>query len=460
MPPKFKPKQPKARKAKTKEQIQGIQSRVSKEDKRVDAIKAAQQRSFALREDPSQFLVGLSDMATAYTRTALAKVNTTNQLDVFDAPSQEIDSLSPVPRDLNLPPGVDVGKAFTDRVISGGGADGSDYLSLKDKGLDPSKYQKYNQPPGIRKLTYVERKRLNEEDATPQAINYGNPFGQASLDFNAGFTPSEYLPKEYEDAEEQGDGGLSALSEVNAYQLDKNIIVVPSREQKKAVRVGLDLTKQQQMEFIKRIKTLRKQMKKAGSEEERSSIQDEIDEMEQGNTAKRRESKRQKEDRISSASENTFGRESILASAQGIKKYPGPANIYTDMTKVRDYMRKPNPESIVSKDAYRAGTSVLGTSEEEVLETNLTEYASARWSGTSNKGGGTLGNTEVYSNQLSNYIAPEITPLQMRSLKSIPDWGSYQDSQEADEVVGDSELPIRMDAMAIEDARRTQGHYR
>ena len=219
------------------------------------------------------------------------------------------------------------------------------------------------------------------------------------------------------------------------------------------------------MEFIKRIKTLRKQMKKAGSEEERSSIQDEIDEMEQGNTAKRRESKRQKEDRISSASENTFGRESILATAQGIKKYPGPANIYTDMTKVRDYMTKEagragvGVETILTKDAYRSGTSVLGTSEEEVLETDLTEYASARWSGTSNKGGGTLGNTEVYSNQLSNYIAPEITPLQMRSLKSIPDWGSYQDSQEADEVVGDSELPIRMDAMAIEDARRTQGHY-
>ena len=100
MPPKFRPKQPKARKAKTSEQKAVIAGRQAKEDRRGDDIKRAQQRSFALRKDPQSFLTGMGDMATAYTTTAMAKVNTTRvRVQVYSSLNQETLNLSLVKKE-------------------------------------------------------------------------------------------------------------------------------------------------------------------------------------------------------------------------------------------------------------------------------------------------------------------------------------------------------------------------
>ena len=98
MPPKFKPKQPRARKAKTSEQKAVIAGRQAKEDRRGDDIKRAQQRSFALRKDPQSFLTGMGDIATAYTTTAMALVNKTRET---DAQIEEPRAPAPI-----IPPGV------------------------------------------------------------------------------------------------------------------------------------------------------------------------------------------------------------------------------------------------------------------------------------------------------------------------------------------------------------------
>ena len=98
MPPKFKPKQPRARKAKSAEQKAVIAGRQAKEDRRGDDIKRAQQRSFALRKDPQSFLTGMGDMATAYATTSMALVNKTRETD-----AQIEEPRAPAPA---IPPGV------------------------------------------------------------------------------------------------------------------------------------------------------------------------------------------------------------------------------------------------------------------------------------------------------------------------------------------------------------------
>lgn len=98
MPPKFRPKQPKARAAKSAEQKAVIAGRQAKEDRRGDDIKRAQQRSFALRKDPQSFLTGMGDMATAYATTSMALVNKTRETD-----AQIEEPRAPAPA---IPPGV------------------------------------------------------------------------------------------------------------------------------------------------------------------------------------------------------------------------------------------------------------------------------------------------------------------------------------------------------------------
>ncbi len=107
------PKKPRARKAKSEGQRTAIKARQASEDARVDAIAKQRQRSYALRENPQDFLTGMSELTQAYANTGMAKVNATLASDK----ANEIAEIAPAPPAPALPPGVAIKKKNPSKKI-------------------------------------------------------------------------------------------------------------------------------------------------------------------------------------------------------------------------------------------------------------------------------------------------------------------------------------------------------
>tara|TARA_R110000803_G_scaffold157221_5_gene221657 strand:+ start:5525 stop:7198 length:1674 start_codon:yes stop_codon:yes gene_type:complete len=466
MPPKFRPKQPKARKAKTSEQKAVIAGRQAKEDRRGDDIKRAQQRSFALRKDPQSFLTGMGDMATAYTTTAMAKVNTTAQADIdaqveaefaFGAPPS-----APAPA---IPPGVIIKTKNANSTIrrQNRSIRGDQYLAenpydpmnvsapqpvradgmafgreaeQRTKGWMPRPLRPSDS--GIGKGAYEP---LRSDSFTPQPVEdlYATDitdsqyykegaearemYGGAGIYHPGGFTPAgvvqgpredkalldRYLPEGAlvpRDSDGQGVGGISSLAVVQDFQRDTNIVAVNARPAQDQVRVRMDTDAVGEMKV--RAKQLLKQLKAATTEEQKYVIKAELDELKQGRDSEEQKGKRRlANEAAESSAPITFGQENLAATMTGIKKYPGPANIQQGiLIKSEEVGRR----AINPTDDYKWNTSTQG------------------------RGGGMTGQTITHSNEMSNYVAPEIKKLKARTNASIPDFGFYGPAEYLDET--------------------------
>ena len=453
MPPKFRPKQPKARKAKTSEQKAVIAGRQAKEDRRGDDIKRAQQRSFALRKDPQSFLTGMGDMATAYTTTAMAKVNTTAQADIdaqveaefaFGAPPS-----APAPA---IPPGVIIKTKNANSTIrrQNRSIRGDQYLAenpydpmnvsapqpvradgmafgreaeQRTKGWMPRPLRPSDS--GIGKGAYEP---LRSDTFTPQPVeDFYNQVSQYTTESeeaeDLGFVkirpPKEdkeklerYLPVAADgalvprDSDGQGVGGISSLAVVQDFQRDTNIVAVNARPAQDQVRVRMDTDAVGEMKV--RAKQLLKQLKAATTEEQKYVIKAELDELKQGRDSEEQKGKRRlANEAAESSAPITFGQENLAATMTGIKKYPGPANIQQGiLIKSEEVGRR----AINPTDDYKWNTSTQG------------------------RGGGMTGQTITHSNEMSNYVAPEIKKLKARTNASIPDFGFYGPAEYLDET--------------------------
>ena len=514
MPPKFKPKQPRARKAKTSEQKAVIAGRQAKEDRRGDDIKRAQQRSFALRKDPQSFLTGMGDMATAYTTTAMAKVNTTAQADIdaqveaefaFGAPPSAPSVPAPA-----IPPGVIIKTKNPNstirrqnRSIRGDQylaenpydpmnvsapqpvrADGMAFgreaeqrtkswmprpLRPSDAGVGKGQYEPLRSntftPQPVEDLYATD---ITDSDYYKEGAEAREMYGGAGIYHPGGFTPAGVIqgPREdkakldkyldeaggtfkggydskihgphiwkngftglgahgYEerdkefwadgggaqalvppDSDGQGVGGVSSLAVVQDFQRDTNIVAVNARPVPDRVRIKMGDEYYAEMKV--RAKQLLKQLKVATTEEQKYVIKAELDELKQGRDSEEQKGKRRKaEEAAEQSAPITFGQENLAATMTGIKKYPGPANIQQGiLIKSEEVGRR----AINPTDEYKWNTSTQG------------------------RGGGMTGQTITHSNEMSNYVAPEIKKLKARTNASIPDFGFYGPAEYLDET--------------------------
>lgn len=441
MPPKFKPKQPRARKAKSAEQKAVIAGRQAKEDRRGDDIKRAQQRSFALRKDPQSFLTGMGDMATAYATTSMALVNKTRETD-----AQIEEPRAPAPA---IPPGVIIKTKNPTSTIrrQNRSIRGDQYLAanpydpmnvsapqpLRADGMafgrEAEQRTKSWMPralrpsdSGIGKGSYEP---LRSDTFTPQPVeDIYNQVSQYTIEAQEarelGFEqirpPKEdkalldrYLPEGAlvpRDSDGQGVGGISSLAVVQDFERDTNIVAVNARPLPDQVRVRMDTDAVGEMKV--RAKQLLKQLKAATTEEQKYVIKAELDELKQGRDSEEQKGKRRLANEAAEKSAPiTFGQENLAATMTGIKKYPGPANIQQGLLiKSEEVGRR----AINPQDEYKWNTSAQ------------------------NRGGGITGQTITHSNAMSNYVAPERTKLKARTNASIPDWGFYGPAEYLDET--------------------------
>ncbi len=414
MPPKFKPKQPKARKKKTAKERAEIVSRQKKEDAREDQVTLAQKRQAELYKDPLKFLTGMNPgLRGAIEATYRGqKKYYEEQPDGSVGPTLAPGSppLSPRAETPQFPPGIrikgkNLGKAERahNRALKG----------VEEPEVNTISQAKHN----IQFSTLSSDYMYVPSDSSDSPFTPNLPPDQGNYD--EGYVGGDYVeailgltPGTDEDpAPSQPNPYLDIMRTQPAIQPDANVYVEEGASE------VVKLTKEEKEALLVEHKGLKKQMKMAKTQEEKDYYKRAMDDLIEGDTKSRRSRRqRQMDEQIASAPV------AFTPQKPGIAKYPGPANI---------------------QDGFKIAST-------EVDVRPLDEQEEQEYMGK-----GTTGQTERYSSDVyadTFYVPPEPLPEQTakelsQRLKRVPVEPGFNYSNQLTDEQTDERMGINEDLL-------------
>jgi hypothetical protein len=423
MPPKFKPKVPKPRKAKTAEEKAIIRKRNKAEDDAMDEVSIERRRKQAILKDPTLFLSGgLGSMAqneilNQYNRVlAYNKAKEERPADPVIAPEPS----APSAPSASLPEPVNETPRFPPGVL------------IKKKNPNKAERAHNKEVRALQKRSqYIPEPIVSNVQSTPDV----SPFSSYSFEqpvFKP--IPDEYL-RDNEIPEEIGSGPVSVnwapdadammadlgdtgdyLYELGWYEQQTNQVdesgikqnyvdilssqregrvVVPERERESDMVIRM--TDEEKAQIIAQAKEIQGKMKQAKTQEEKDYYKRALKDLKEGETSAVKSRRKQREEALIASAPVAFKAQNVPK-----RKYWGPANIVNDMIQIsREVSSRP----------------LTDTEEQSYM------------------GKGTTGQTERYTSDtysdtfsVREYQPPEGSGvLKLRDLDNVPEWGIYDD---------------------------------
>ncbi len=466
MPPKkFAPKQPKQRKKKTEAQRKEDAKRNRQASQATDEVSLAQKRQQRLFDDPRLFLTeGLGNMAQAEVLKQYNRVLAYNKQkeEADDGPTYSPGSPPVSPREgptyspgsppssptpykkieTSYPPGVLIKKKNPNKSERAHNRDVKRAQSLA-KGYIPEPL------PNVDMASYMdEMERKSAHNEVSSAKIGGLPSWGPHQNYNnlpttpahSSFTPDEYIDPT--DGSSVGDYfyelQLAKQNEIQDKLGDYNDILQERTETQQVGIVGdfieegavdvVKMTDEEKEEILAQRSELLKKKKQAKTAEEKDYYKRAIADLKAGDTQATRSKRKEAERQAITGASTTF-----TPQVPGIKKYPGPANIYNEMVVVSTEVgrRAMSDDEIRIRGGGTAGQTEVFTSGDAELNDEYQRYAnrkSQKLSKLREMGGTIKGRTSAFDEVPDSEDSMTEEQLKAR-LERIPDYPSGQAGQ-------------------------------
>ena len=428
MPPKFKPKQPKARKPKTEEQKAVARQRNKAEDERIDDVAVERRRKQAVLNDPRLFLTeGIGSMAQNEILRQYNRVLAYNKAKEEAPPDPIVSSLPPMtdygpvlspgsPRDTpRFPPGVLIKKKNPNKAER---AHNKEVRALQNQGnINP--FTTWNPDvAGFDEPSFIPDEVLRANEMPDQ-------IGQARMG-EISFTPDDtmgsyvddwvegdyfqVLQQDRELTQSEAEEGVRASYKdiMSSQSASRRVVLDRPRQEDFVVR----MTDEEKAEIIAQAKEIQGKMKQARTQEEKDYYKRALKDLKEGETSAVKSRRKQREEALIAGAPVVYRAPNVPK-----RKYWGPANIVDGMIQT----------------AREVGVRPLTAEEQQ-----------------SYMGGGTTGQTERYSSDsysdtfnVREYQPPEGSDvLRLRKMDDVPEWGQYEEKPASNTDVSGYEYPV------------------